>query len=52
MLLVRLGNARFRPLLQRALMQRVFGAEYLEQLAALHKGRPSGALTDVQEAAS
>jgi transposase len=34
--LERLGEAAFRPLLQRALMQRLFGAEYLEHLAAEH----------------
>jgi transposase len=33
-LLESLGEPRFRLLLQRALMQRLFGAEYLEQLAA------------------
>jgi hypothetical protein len=33
-LLEQLGEARFRQLLQRALMQRLFGAEYLEHLAA------------------
>jgi transposase len=34
--LERIGEAAFRPLLQRALMQRLFGAEYLEHLAAEH----------------
>jgi transposase len=33
-LLEQLGEPRFRQLLQRALMQRLFGAEYLEHLAA------------------
>jgi hypothetical protein len=33
-LLEQLGEPRFRLLLQRALMQRLFGAEYLEHLAA------------------
>jgi transposase len=38
-LLEQLGEARFHQLLQRALMQRLFGAEYLAHLAAQHEPR-------------
>jgi len=33
-------------------MQRLFGAEYLEQLAALHEGGAATATPDAQEVAS